>query len=182
MHMNRHGYERRSMTAPAVALILLLLTVLLAMPVAMADNGGGQPPQMDISITDIGLSDPEPVQDDEVTVTATVVSNMTGPIHNVTVVFSVNRQVVGNVSGLTLMPGTPLEASINWTASTGINLVTAKVVVQGMPLDDSTASIEVYVEPKPVGDVSTLLYALLAIAIVVLGMAMGPSILSRLMP
>ncbi len=113
--------------------------------------------------------------------TAIVVSNMTMPVANVTVVFLVDMREVGNVTNLTLHPGTPQEASAVWVASTGTHLVAAMVYVEGMPLQDSATSIEVFVEVKPVGDVPTLLYGLLAIAIVVLGIAAVPSILSRVM-
>ncbi len=180
MHMTKHRPKRNPVAASAVVLILILLmTVLMTIPVALADNGGGQPPKPDISITGIVLSDDEPLQDDEVTLTATVVSNMTLPMANVTIVFLVDMQPIGNATNLTLMPGTPQEASTVWVASTGTHVVTAMVYVMGMPLDESATSIEVFVEAKPVGDVPTLLYGLLAIAIVVLGMAIVPSILSR---
>ena len=181
MHMTKHRPKRNPTTATGVVLILLLLTVLMAIPVVLADNGGGQQPQPDISVTGIDLSVDEPLQDDEVTLTATVVSNMTLPVPDVTVVFLVDKQPVGNATNLTLLPGTPLEASTVWVASTGTHIVTAMVYVMGMPLNESATSIEVFVEAKPVGDMPTLLYGLLAIALMVLGMAIVPSILSRVM-
>ena len=181
MHMTKHRHEGNPVAATAVVLILLLLTVLMAIPAVLADNGGGQQPQLDISVTGIVLSDEEPLQDDEVTLTATVVSNMTMPMANVTVVFLVDMQEIGNATNLTLQSGTPQEASTVWVASTGTHIVTAMVYVKGMPLQDSATSIEVFVEAKPVGDMPTLLYGLLAIALVVLGMAIVPSIVSRIM-
>lgn len=182
MHMSKRRTERNPMAVTMVVLLFLMLTVLIALPTALADNGGGPPPKMDIYVTGIELSNVEPLQDDEVNVTATVLSNMTAPVSNVTVVFSVNMRAIGNVSNLTLMPGTPLEVSTVWVANTGTQVVNATVFMGGVALRDSTYSVEVYVEAKPVGDVPTLLCGLLAIALVVLGVAIAPSLISRLMP
>ncbi|NOQ53396.1 MAG: hypothetical protein GQ558_02185 [Thermoplasmata archaeon] len=161
-----------------MVLAIILATVLLAVPAALADNGGG-PPQSDISVTEVRIDVEEPMQDDEVNVTATILSNMTVP-RNVTVVFLVDKMEIGNVTNITLQPGVPEEATTVWVTTAGTHVVTAIVKVGGVTLPDSAASTEVYVEAKPVGDVATLLYGLLAIALVVLGMAIVPSILFRL--
>lgn len=178
MHMNLNPQGGRGRAGTQLVLAIILATVLLAVPAALADNGGG-PPQFDISVTEVRTDVEEPMQDDEVNVTATVLSNMSVPV-NVTVVFLVDQQEIGNVTNVTLHPGEPEEATIVWVAKAGTHVVTAIVSVNGIPLLDSGSSIEVYVEAKPVGDVATLLYGLLAIALVVLGMAIVPSIIFRL--
>jgi hypothetical protein len=162
-----------------LVLAIILATVLLAVPAALADNGGG-PTQWDISVTEVRIDVEEPMQDDEVNVTATVLSDMLFPVANVTVVFLVDQKEIGNVTDITLQPGVPEEATTVWVTTAGTHVVKAIVSLNGTPLPDSDSSIEVYVEAKPVGDVATLLYGLLAIALVVLGMATVPSILFRL--
>ncbi len=176
MHMNQNHEDGKKRVGALLLLAIILATVLLAIPAALADNGPGQPPQMDISVTEVRIDIEEPMQDDEVNVTATVLSNMTVPVANVTVVFLVDMQEFGNVTNITLMPGEPEEATTVWAATAGTHTVTAVVYVKGIPLQDSAASIDVYVEAKPVGDVATLLYGLLAIALAILGMAIVPSI------
>ncbi len=179
MHMNLNNRGRKGRAGTRLVLAIILATALLAVPAALADNGGG-PPQSDISVTEVRIDVEEPMQDDEVYVTATVVSNMPRPVANVTVVFLVDQKEIGNVTNITLQPGDPEETTIVWVATAGTHVVTAIVKVGGIALPDSAASTEVYVEAKPVGDVATLLYGLLAIALVVLGMAIVPSIIFRL--
>ncbi len=178
MHMNQNHQGGRGRAGIQLVLAIILATVLLAVPVALADNGGG-PPQLDISVTEVRVDVEESMQDDEVNVTATVLSNMSRPV-NVTVLFLVDQKEIGNVTNITLQPGVPEEATTVWVATAGTHVVTAIVSLNGVPLQESAASIEVYVEAKPVGDVATLLYGLLAIALVVLGMAIVPSIIFRL--
>ena len=180
MHMNLNYQGRRRRAGTQLVLAIILATVLLAVPAALADNGGGPPPQMDISVTEVRIDVEEPMQDDEVNVTATVLSDMLFPLANITVVFLVDQQEIGNVTDITLQPGVPEEVTIVSVTTAGTHVVTAIVSVNGIPLQESAASIEVYVEAKPVGDVATLLYGLLAIALVVLGMAIVPSIIFRL--
>ena len=180
MHMNQNHQGREGRAGTHLVLAIILATVLLAVPVALAATpGDGQPP-FDISVTEVRIDVEEPMQDDEVNVTATVLSNMTFTIDYATVVFLVDQQEIGNVTNITLQPGEPEGATIVWVATAGTHVVTAIVSYNGVPLPDSGASIEVYVEAKPVGDVATLLYGLLAIALVVLGMAIVPSIIFRL--
>ena len=120
------------------------------------------------------------MQDDEVNVTATILSDMLFPVANVTVVFLVDQKEIGNVTDISLQPGEPEEVTTVWVATAGTHEVKAVVSLNGIPLQDSAARIEVFVEAKPVGDVATLLYGLLAIALAVLGMATVPSIIFRL--
>ncbi len=179
MHMNLNYQGGKGRAGPILMLAIILAMVLSSIPATLADNGGGAQ-QFDISVTGIQLSTAEPMQDDEVNLTATVLSNMTGPVANVTVVFLIGVDEIGNVTNLTLQPGVPEEATTVWVAEAGTHVVTAKVYVGDIPLQDSVSSIEVYVEAKPVGDVATLLYGLLAIALAVLGMAIIPSIAYRI--
>lgn len=180
MHMNRNYQGGKGRAGTLMILAIILTMVLATIPTALADNGGGGPPQMDISVTEVRIDVEEPMQDDEVNVTATVLSNMSVPVANVTVVFLIDMQEIGNVSNITLLPGEPEEVTTVWLAEAGTHVMVAAVYVEGIPLQDSAASIEVYVEAKPVGDVATLLYALLAIALAVLGMAIVPSIVYRI--
>ena len=161
-----------------MVLAIILATVLLAVPAALADTpGGGQQP-VDISVTEVRIDVEEPMQDDEVNVTATILSNRS--FDDVTVVFLVDQREIGNVTNISLVPGVPEEATTVWVTTAGTHVVKAIVSLNGTPLPDSDSSIEVYVEAKPVGDVATLLYGLLAIALVVLGMTVVPSIIFRL--
>ncbi len=177
--MNLDHQGRKGRAGTQLVLAIILATGLLAVPAALADNGGGST-QMDISVTEVRIDVEEPMQDDEVNVTATVLSDMLFPVANVTVVFLVDQREIGNVTDITLQPGVPEEATTVWVATAGTHVVTAIVSLNGIPLQESAASTEVYVEAKPVGDVATLLYGLLAIALVVLGMATVPSIIFRL--
>ena len=179
MHMNLNYQGGKGRAGALLVLAIILATALLAVPAALADNGGG-PPQSDISVTEVRIDVEEPMQDDEVNVTATVSSNMSVPVTDVTVVFLVDKQEIGNVTNVTLLPGGTEEATTVWVATAGTHVVTAMVYVNGIPLQESAASIDVYVEAKPVGDVATLLYGLLAIALAVLWMAIVPSIVFRL--
>lgn len=126
---------------------------------------GGQP---DVTIETIGFSDESPMEDDNITMDATVLNNGTMPIKNVTLVFMVDNVEVGNVSDIELNSKTSETYEISWKAESGIHNVSAFLKYQGVTIQESVTSKELTVDPKPVGDVSSLLISLGIVALLVL--------------
>lgn len=147
--------------------ILVFFLSLAVIPLIEAQNGGpiSQP---DIKVENIGFSDEEPMEDDNITINATVRNNSTIPIQNATLVFLVNGQEIGNISDIALASDGSETYETSWKTEPGIHNVTAVLKIDGTLIRDSAASKELVVDPKPVGDVSTLLISLGVIALLVL--------------
>lgn len=161
----------------SIGILLVAFCVLLgAAGLSTAQTPGAQT-LPDIQITDMDFSIDEPIKGNEMTITATVLNNGSIPLANITVAFLVDGAEIGNVTGITLAVNGTQTVSHVWIVEDGTHTISAMVEIKGMPLMDSTLSETLAV---PVGDFTTLLLALAAIALTVLIVALVPSILGKL--
>ena len=103
------------MTILIISLIVFAGSGLLHV-VAQGMPGSGQGAQFDLNITNIAFSDDNPMEGDEVTITATLVNNGTRAVEDVTVNFQLDQQAIGNVTGISIGAGETRDASIAWIA------------------------------------------------------------------
>lgn len=124
--------------------------------------------QSDLKVEDLEFSDGSPGEDDNMTFNATVRNNGTMPMKNITLVFLVDGMEIGNVSDMALGPKENRTYSISWKAEAGIHNVSAVLKIDGRMLSSSLVSEELTVDPKPVGDIRSLLLSLGMVALLVL--------------
>ena len=134
----------------------------------------------DVAVLNISLSPSSPREGDEIRIVAQVGSNETLPVANITVHFLVDQLEIGNVTSVNLEPGGRREVSTNWTAVKWDHMVTATLDVGGMPVLGGTLTRVFSVEAEPIGNVLTLVYALASVIIVLLMIAIAPSVKARL--
>ncbi|MGM0405447.1 MAG: hypothetical protein ACQEQM_04830 [Thermoplasmatota archaeon] len=149
-------------------LVLVLTMSLLVMPFVESQIGGNGPSRgPDIKVEDIEFSDDEPLEDDGITINVTVRNNESVLVQNLTLVYLVDNMEIDNVSGIDLKAGESSTYEVSWEAEPGVHNVSAVLKYNGEMLRESTANKELYVEPKPVGDVSSLLISLGVIVLAV---------------
>ncbi len=164
----------------------LLIVSLLILATMVPCGGQGQPPTQpgvtlpDVAVLNISFSPSSPREGDEIRIVAKVGSNETLPVANITVHFLVDQLEIGNVTSVNLEPGGRREVSTNWTAVKWDHMVTATLDVGGMPVLGGTLTRVFSVEAEPIGNVLTLVYALASVIIVLLLVAIAPSVRARL--
>jgi hypothetical protein len=162
--------------------------VLLLLATVVPCSGQAQPPVEpgtglpDIAVVNISLSSPSPLEDEEVRITALIASNETLPVGNITVHFLVDQVEIGNATSVNLAAEGRRDISTNWTAVKWDHIVTITLDVGGIPILGGALSVVFSVKAEPIGNVSTLVYALASVIIILLAIAIAPSVKARLVP
>ncbi len=160
---------KRSFSVFSLVLIVLIIinSVFMIGLVNGQSTNQNQPFQPDLRVKDLQFSDDKPNEDDNITISATVLNNSTTPLQGLTLVFLIDGQEISNVSGLGLNPGENKSFEIFWKAEPGFHNVSALLRYQGVVLRDSVASKDIGVEPDPIGDIPSLLVSIVVILIFV---------------
>jgi hypothetical protein len=169
------------MTILIISLIVFAGSGLLHV-VAQGMPGSGQGAQFDLNITNIAFSDDNPMEGDEVTITATLVNNGTRAVEDVTVNFQLDQQAIGNVTGISIGAGETRDASIAWTAEKWGHSVTGVVIMGGNPLMNTALTVEIEVQAEPIGDTASLFLVLGILALFIIAAIITPSIWFRIRP
>ena len=152
---------------------------LVTIPPISAENGGKQASTPDIKITSIAFSDDEPVEGEEITIFATVLNNDSMPVNNITITFYVDFKAMGNATDITIKANESIIVNITWVAEKWNHNISAILSIGNAPLLDTQTGKDIFVEAEPIGDISSLVYALILIMAVVFGTAIVPSILEK---
>ncbi len=156
-----------SILSLVLAVFLIINSVLMIGLVEGQSTSQTQPFQPDIKVKNLQFSDDEPSEDDNISISADVINNSTTPLQGLTLVFLIDGQQIGNVSGIGLNPGENKSFEVHWKAEPGFHNVSALLRYQGVVLRDSIASKDIGVEPDPIGDIPSLLVSIAVIIIFV---------------
>lgn len=168
---------RRKMFVTIVTIGLTLLCSLQTMPLTIADEGNTQHGlQPDVKITGITFSNDNPEEDEEITISATVWNNNTMNITNVTITFSYDTTAIGNITNLLIGAKENMTINVTWKAVKWNHEISVMVSIDGMPLKDSMMSKEITVNAKPMGNVLSLVIALMIVFIIITGTITIPGI------
>ncbi len=133
--------------------------------------------QPGVHVSDIEFSNTEPIEGEEIAIRVTLFNNNSTAISNLTVVFFVDGEDIGNISGISLEAYETRALEQEWTAEGGTHNVSVMMQIGGEPIPTPTYSEEITVT---IGDITSLLLVLAVIVLVILGTAMTPAILDRL--
>ena len=171
--MNKNKEIKKMLLITTVT--VLAFTALLTMPFTSAQKM--QEPQIDIYISDITFSNDEPADGDVITISATIVNNASFDVNNISISFYVDYEEIGNKTGINMEANGTAIQNIEWIAESGDHTISAILSIDDMALMDTQTSEDIFVT---LGDISTLIYALLLIILIIFGTAVVPSILRRL--
>ncbi len=139
-------------------LVLMMGNILFSFSIRGQDSS---PP--DIIVEDILLSDEEPMEGDNITISALIRNNESEPMDNVSMIFYVDNFELGNITGIRLNANESKWYNISWEAQAGDHDVSVVLKYKGMMIQLDKLSKEVSVEPEPIGDVYSLLGAFVVI-------------------
>ncbi len=154
----------------------LLMASILLMPVAVAQpmTPPMQMPVPEIEITAIEFSNTDAIEGQEVTISITIENmNSTMAFDNITLSLYLDYEVVHNFTEISLDEAESATYEYVWDSESGTHNVSALLVINEMPLMDTQISEELIVG---LGDVSTIIVALLAILLAILVIVAVPSV------
>ena len=162
-------------TIKILAIMTLLFGIMLV-PAASAQNMNPpmQMPSLELEVTAIEFSNTDAIEGQDVTITVTIENlNSTMAVDNITLSLYLDYEIVQNFTGISLGSAESATYEYVWDSTSGIHNVTAMLVDGEMPLPDTQVSEELVVG---LGDLSTILIALLVLALAVLVIAALPSV------
>ncbi len=178
-------YNRNRIRKP-MAVIILLVTIILSiisvLPTTVGQQDGmpmapsGQEPAIDLQITDLTFSDDEPLEDDEIVISATIANNGSNQIDNLTIIFLLDNKELRSLTGLVVEANDSLEVNITWTAEKWNHIIGAMLSIGETPLQNTLVTEEISVESKPIGDVRTLILGLIFVFIIIFIISTLPSV------
>ena len=161
--MNREDFRKMF-----VIFVLLSMSSLLLLHAVKGQMNEQNPiAQPDIIVESIEFSDDKPMEDDNITITATVKNNGSIPLEGLTLVFLVDNMEISNISNVNVDPGQSKTYEINWKTKSGVHSVSAVLEYNGVMIQQSMNFQQLSVKPKPVGNVSSLLLSIAIIAVAV---------------
>ncbi|MCK4614378.1 MAG: hypothetical protein KAU14_06215 [Thermoplasmata archaeon] len=171
----RVNYTIQMFLAIASILVIMMIAVTIAGPSVQAQQSGYPSEGPDIRITGIEFSEDKPEENTEVTIYATVENAGDVQMDNITVVVNISGDIIGETIGLSLAANESRTLEYVWTTESGGHKVSAYATVDGIVISTSANSEVLSVN---VGNVSTPLFALIFVAVVVVVMAVAPSVLT----
>ncbi|MEF8836190.1 MAG: CARDB domain-containing protein [Candidatus Thermoplasmatota archaeon] len=149
-----------------VFLILVLIMGNIVFSYSTRGQEQDAPGQPEIIVEDIQLSDEEPMEGDNITISA-LIRNNKSEVNNVTMIYYIDSFEIGNITGIQLNAGESKWYNISWEAQAGDYDVSVVLKYRGMMIQENKLSKEVSVEPEPIGDVYSLLVSFVVILLTV---------------
>ncbi len=134
----------------------------------------------DVKVTNITFSNDNPEEGEEIIISATVWNNCAVDLTNITITFSYDMTVIKNITNLSIGAKENMTVNATWKAVKWRHRISVMASINGMPLKDSIMSKEITVEAKPIGDIQSLVIALIFIGGMIFGTTIVPSIFGKL--
>jgi hypothetical protein len=170
--------ENKKTFVTTIIIAILLSVILMTFLNASAQNGGMQvpPSQAPIKITELSFSDDEPLEDSEITIFATVLNSGPLTVTNITFSFYLDHEIIRNITDISINTNESIIVNMTWVAKKWNHNISVMASIDDTPLKDSMVGRDIYVEAKPIGDISSLVLALMIIFIILIGTVFIPSI------
>jgi hypothetical protein len=172
----------RELKVLGVALILAVILVILP----SSDLSSGQPtggqPTSSFQVLNITFSDDAPREGDDIIISTYIKNNSPLPIDNLTVSFILNNEVLKNITDISIGVNESKLVEYEWATEKGQQNIGVILYKDGNLIQTPMVNENIYVEQQPLGDIGTLVLAILVIFIFVLILVILPSILSALQP
>ena len=165
---------KKNLLLSTVTIVLALSLLMVIIPSAGAENG--YMPAPDVEIDEISFSDDEPLEGDEITISITISNNEElMDVGNITLVLYIDYEEIENITDIDLEANESEIFEISWETESGTHNVTAMLMLDGMPVTENYEELEVIL-----GDVYTLIFAIIFIIVVVGGTILLPSIFGKM--
>lgn len=157
------------------AIFFIMALTALVLSSVSAQLGQELPSDLqNVGINSIAFSTDTPKEGDEITIFAEVVNNGALPVNDITVSIYVDSESIANTSSVAVEPNASMIIESKWTSEGGVHTITAIANVNGVPTEPCSEEITIII-----GDVPSLVMALLVVVGVVLLASISPSIVNR---
>lgn len=167
--------------------VLLVVNTFLAlaifvgiMPSTIAQSGEVQSPpqnpQPDIEIIDISFSDSAPNEGEEIGVYTEIMNHGAVSVSDITITVYMDGEEIDTISDIVVEAKTSVIVESRWSSEGGTHTISVMASIDGTPITKESYSEEITVA---IGDVPSLVIALLIIGAVIFGTAISPSIINR---
>ncbi len=140
----------------AILTLVLILGLFSLIPARGQENGGETSPRQ-IEIGGIQFSDNNPEAGDNISISATIYNDGSDPIDNLGIVYLVDNIKIGNINGIKVGSGGSSTYKISWEAEEGTHRINVVLKYKGVLIEEIGVGKNLYVEPRPTGDLSSLL-------------------------
>ena len=123
--------------------------------------------QVPVIVDGIVFSDETPNEGEVIIISATISNNVSMRIINITVVFFVDGDEIGDIRGISLDVNESMVVDQEWTAEANMHVISAVISMDGKSLTGSLISKDIIVETEPLGNVITPALLLLAIFLLI---------------
>lgn len=163
-----------------VNIFIVLSIIVWIMPSAIAQYGEVQNPpnnpQPNIEIIGISFSDSAPNEGEEIVVYTKIVNNGSVSVSNITITVYVDGEEIANISTIGLEANSSAIVESRWSSEGGTHTISATASIDGKPITREPYGEKITVT---IGDVLSLVIALLVIGVVILGTSISPSTINR---
>lgn len=172
MIVGKKGNNAKKLTYLAVTLTILFTIVIVSTNAAGQDHGM----LPDVKVKNIMFSNDNPLEGEEVNITAVIWSNSTMKITNITVTFLCDMSPIGQQTNLTIEAGKNITVNITWKAIRWNHEISVMVNIDNVPLKNSTLSKNISVRAKEIGNIPIVILALFVIVVVIIIIAITPAL------
>lgn len=166
-----------------IFLIVLFTTLLIlsgSVTQAQEQYSGIEMDEIGINITKITFSNDDLIEGDIVEINVTIENTGPWAVNNINVSIFVDSQEIANITGIKLKPHEVLTLSCNWTAIKWNHSIGAMISIKGVPLPQLAMERNIYIEPKPIGNIQAILLVLGLMLMIMFPVILVPSIINFL--
>lgn len=172
MIVGRKGNNAKKLMGLMITLTIFFTIVIVS--TSAADQGQGMSP--DVKVINIMFSNDNPLEGEEININATIRSNSTMNVTNVTVIFLCDMFPIGSKTNLTIEVGKNIAVNITWKAIKWNHEISVMVNIDNVPLKNSTLNKNISVRAKEIGNIPIVILALFVIFVVIIVIAISPGL------
>ena len=170
--------DRRALLITSIFLTLTMVAWIMPLAIAQSEEVQDFPQQLqpNIEIIDISFSDSTPNEGEEIDMFTKILNNGSVSVSNITITVYVDGEEIDNISSVAIEANTSVTVESRWTSEGGTHAISATASIDGTPVTKEPYSEDITVT---IGDVPSLMIALLIIGAAILGTSISPSIINR---
>lgn len=166
---------KRKIFATTMIITILFSAILWTIPTTRAQNGDVPASTLDVKITNITFSNDGPVEGEEIRIYANVLNNGTQSANNITITFYVDSEAIANTTDTTINANESITVNCTWIAEKWSHNISVMISNGNIPLTNTRIANDIYVDATPIGNIQSLILALVVIFIIVIGTSFIPS-------
>jgi hypothetical protein len=165
--------QRIRLLIPSIILGISIIMVILPTTITQAEVVQNQP---NIEIFDITFSKSEPIEGEEISIFIEIKNNGVVSVQDLTITIYVDSESITNITNIIIEGSDSEIVESKWSSEGGTHIISAMASINNIPVTRELYSEEITVT---IGDIPSLLISFLIIGMVILIIAISPSMVNR---